>query len=307
MWPSLPTRSALLVLLLASAALAGDGDTLRIRNLLLSEHPDDATHRVYVKGEVVTALRFEQAVDPASTKLLGWEGRFEPLGVVGRKVILESLRDLDTEEGIPLLVMLADGTEVPFLLRPPQTEHARSADQQVNVFKDRESYAAMASALNDALKQNKSLKEENQRFREEETSEDHALAALLAAGALEQTPFRIASYFSGKDEELHGAGTVYQGRGKVGVVLKLKNLHAKQPWSMKSARLTTLKSGSERPLAVRATTPSIAPGASGVLAFVADKSAFMEGGEVTTLLLEVYRYDGLRQAFVELEPQLGAR
>jgi hypothetical protein len=44
-----------------------------------------------------------------------------------------------------------------------------------------------------------------------------------------------------------------------------------------------------------------------VLAFVADKSAFMEGGEVTTLLLEVYRYDGLRQAFVELEPQLGAR
>jgi uncharacterized protein (TIGR02268 family) len=260
-----------------------------------------------VKGQVVTALRFEQAVDPTRTKLLGWEGRFEPLGVVGRKVILEPLRDLDADEGIPLLVTLADGTEVPFLLRPPQPEATRRADQQVNVFKDRESHAAMSSALNDALKENRVLKEQNQRFREEETSEDHALAALLAAGALEQTPFEIASYFSGKDEELVGTGTVYKGKGKVGVVLKLKNLHAKQPWSMKSARLTTLKSGSERPFAIRATTPSIAPGASGVLAFVADKSAFMDGGALTTLFLEVYRHDGVRQAFVQLEPQLGAK
>jgi uncharacterized protein (TIGR02268 family) len=245
MQPSLPTRSALLFVLLATAALAGEREPLRIRNLLLSEHPDDATHRVHVKGQVVTTLRFEQSVDAARTKLLGWEGRFEPVGVVGRKVILEPLRDLDAEEGLPLLVTLADGTEVPFLLRPPQSEQARSTDQQVDVFKNRESYAAITSALNDALKENKALKEENQRLREEKTSEDHALAALLAAGALEQTPFRIASYFSGKDEELLGAGTVYRGKGKVGVVLKLKNLHANQPWSMKSARLPP--SSPERP------------------------------------------------------------
>ncbi len=305
MRPSLPTQSALLLVLLASTALAGERDAPRIRNLLLSEHPDDATHRVHVKGQVVTTLRFEQTVDAARTRLLGWEGRFEPVGVVGRKVILEPLRDLDAEEGMPLLVTLADGTEVPFLLRPPQPEQARITDQQVDVYKDRESHAAMTSALKEALKENKALKEENQRFREEGTSEDHALAALLAAGALEQTSFRIASYFSGKDEELAGAGTVYRGKGKVGVVLKLKNLHATQLWSMKSARLTTLRSGSERPLAVRATTPTIAPGESGVLAFVADKSAFIEGGGPTALLLELFRYDGLRQAFVQLEPQLG--
>lgn len=307
MRPSLPTRSALLVVLFASAALAGDRDIISVRSLLLSEHPDDATHRVYVKGQVVTALRFEQPVDPTRTKLLGWEGRFEPLGVAGRKVILEPLRDLDAEEGIPLLVTLADGTEVPFLLRPPQPEGTRRVDQQVNVFKDRASYAAISSALNDALKENRVLKEENQRFHEEETSEDHALAALLAAGALEQTPFKIASYFSGEDEELVGDGKVYRGKGKVGVVLAFKNLHAKQPWSMKSARLTTLKSGSERPFAFRATTPSIAPGTSGVLAFVADQSAFVEDGALTTLLLEIYRHDGMRQAFVQLEPRLGAK
>ncbi|MCP3136549.1 DUF2381 family protein [Pyxidicoccus xibeiensis] len=292
-------------MLLASSAPASELEAARIRDVLLSEHPAHATHRVQVKGQVVTTLRFEQPIDPARTKLLGWEGRFEALGVVGRKVILEPLRDLDADEGLPLLVTLADGTEVPFLLRPPRSEQARWVDQQVNVFKDRESYAAMSSALASALKENRALKDENKRFRKEETSEDHALASLLAAGALEQTPFKVASYFSGKDEEMDGFGIVYRGKGKVGVVLKLKNLDAEQPWSMKSARLTTLKSGSERSFAVRTTIPSIAPGESGVLAFVADKSAFMDGGELTSLFLEVYRHDGARQAVVQLEPQLG--
>jgi uncharacterized protein (TIGR02268 family) len=297
-------QSTLLLVLLASTALAAERDTVRIRNVLLSEHPDDATHRVHVKGQVVTTLRFEQAVDAARTKLLGWEGRFEPVGVVGRKVILEPLRDLDAEEGLPLLVTLADGTEVPFLVRPPQPEQARSTDQQVDVFKDRESHAAMASALSEALKENKALREENQRFRAEETSEDHALAALLAKGALEQTPFKVADYFSGKDDSSEVSGIVYQGEDKVGVVLRVRNIDAKQPWRMKSARLTTLKSGSERSLAIRATAASIVPGASGVLAFVTDKSAFMENGTLTSLFLEVYRHDGLRQAIVQLDPRL---
>ncbi|QSQ28429.1 DUF2381 family protein [Pyxidicoccus parkwayensis] len=97
LWNPLPVRFALLVVLAASASLASERGRSGVRTLLLSEHPDDATHRVYVAGQVITHLRFEQPVDAAKTRLLGWEGRFEPLGVVGRKVILEPLRDLALE------------------------------------------------------------------------------------------------------------------------------------------------------------------------------------------------------------------
>ncbi len=238
--------------------------------------------------------------------MLGWEGRFEPLLAGGNKVVVEPLRDLDIDERVPLIVTLADGTEVAFLLAPPSLEESFT-DQQVNVFKDRESYNAVLSSLYDALGRERVLEEENKRLRKEETSEDHALAALLASGAVAQTPFLIADHFSGKDENAHVVATVFQGKGKVGVVLKVKNLDPAQPWSLKSARLVTKASGNERMVAVRSSVRSIVPGASGVVALVVDRSAFVDDGELTSLLLEVYRHDGLRQAIVQLDPHLVAR
>src|SRR3954467_15255996 len=118
----LPIRSVLLLALVASTTLASEREKLVIRTVLLSEHPDSSTDYVYVKGHVVTVLRFEQPVNSAKTKMLGWEGRLEPLGGVGNKVILEPLRDLARDEGIPLVVTLMDDTEIPFLLRPPNDE-----------------------------------------------------------------------------------------------------------------------------------------------------------------------------------------
>jgi hypothetical protein len=182
----LPGHCVLLLCLAAVVASAQERDRANVRTLLLSEHPDDATHRVYVKGQVVTVLQFDQPCDPLGTKLLGWEGRFEPVAVVGRMVILKPLHDLADEEAIPLLVTLADGMEVPFLLRPLSFEGRRWPDQQVNVFKDRGSHGAVSSALNDALKDKRLLEEQVERYRKEETSEDHALAALLASGAVKQ-------------------------------------------------------------------------------------------------------------------------
>jgi hypothetical protein len=83
---NLPIRSLLLlVLVAASGAQAKDKyDEPLLRPIMLSEHPADGTHSVYVKGQVVTTLRFEQPVDPTKTKMLGWEGRLEPLVVVRR-------------------------------------------------------------------------------------------------------------------------------------------------------------------------------------------------------------------------------
>ncbi len=274
---------------------------------MLSEHPNNATHRVYVKGKVVTTLRFDKLVNESKTKMLGWEGRLEPLAVVRNKVILEPIHDLNDDEAIPVVVTLVDGTEVSFLLRPPGRKQWAWTDQQVDVFQDRESYAAMHAALMAALKKNDALTEENERYRKEETSEDHALAALLASGAVAQTPFMIADHFSGKDPDADVDATVFQGKGKVAVVFKVKNLHAENSWSVQRVRLVTKDSGHERAIAVRATVREIAPGGSGVLALVADGSAFVDDGVLTSLWLEVYRHDGLRQAFVQLDPALIAR
>lgn len=298
------THLVLLLALVPSATLALERAPVAVRTILLSENPGDATHRVYVKGQVVTVLRFEQPCDPAKTKLLGGDGRFEPLGVVGKKVILEPLRDLNEDEGVVLLVTLADETEVPFLLRPPKREGWGWTDQQVNVFKDRESYDAMRSALNDARRENAALREEVERFQKEETSEDHALAALLAAGAVAQTPFRVEDRFSGEDADAKTVALLFRGRGKAAVVFQIKNLDAEQPWSVQAVRLVVLSSGHERAVAVRSTATSIAPGASGVVAIVVDKRAFVEEGTLTNLFLEIYRHDGLRQAWIELDHRL---
>ncbi|WP_375759806.1 DUF2381 family protein [Corallococcus exercitus] len=301
-----PFRTALLCLFVASAAVARDREPV-IRPLMLSEHPGDATHRVYVRGQVVTTLRFEKAVDASKTKLLGWEGRLEPLAVVRNKVVLEPMHDLADDEGIPLSVTLVDGTEVAFLLRPPGWRQSDGADQQVNVFKDPESYAGMHAALLRAVKENVALTEENERYRKEETSEDHALAALLASESIAQTPFKLADRFSGKDDDSEVDAQVFQGKGKVAVVFKVKNTHSQKPWSLKSARLVTKDGGHARAVAIRVTTREITVGSSGVVAAVVDRSAFMEEGVLTSLFLEIYRQDGLRQAFVQLDPALLAR
>lgn len=309
MYPLLPAWSVLLAVLAASSAAQASGgrDELAVRSLVISEHPDEPTHRVYVKGQVVTTLRFEKNVEPGKTRMLGWEGRLEPLAVVRNKVILEPLHDLDSDEGIPLAVTLVDGTEVAFLLRPPVREQWGWPDQQVDVFEDRDSSAALRAALADARQKNGALTEENERYHKEETSEDHALAALLASGAVEQTPFTRSDAFSGVDADAAVQAMVYRGKGKVAVVFKVKNRQARGTWSVQRVRLSTLPEGDERSVAVRATSRELLPGQSGVVAVVADKSAFVNAGAWRDLLLEVYRHDGLRQAVVTLDHSLVAR
>jgi hypothetical protein len=153
-------------------------------------------------------------------------------------------------------------------------------------------------------RENAALREEVERFQKEETSEDHALATLLAAGAVAQTPFRVEDRFSGEDADAKTVALLFRGRGKAAVVFQIKNLDAEQSWSVQAVRLVVLSSGHERAVAVRSTATSIAPGASGVVAIVVDKSAFVEEGTLTNLFLEIYRHDGLRQAWIELDHRL---
>lgn len=304
MGPSQLNLASLLLVMLASTALAHARENLDVRPILLSEHPDNSTHRVYVKGQIATVLRFEKPVEQGKTRLLGWEGRFEPLVVVGRRVLLEPLHDLAPEEGVPLLVTLVDGTEIPFLLRPPDRDRAGWTDQQVNVFKDRESYEAMHSALMRALKETQTLGEENERLRKEESSPDHALAALLLSGAIRQTPFVVKRRWSFKEADADIEVIVFSGRSKAAVVFNITNHDSEQSWRLTRTHSWSTTNGQPRAVAVKTARPSIPPREAGSVAIVVDRSAFMGMDGPGQLALELFRHDGQRQVQVVLDPRL---
>jgi uncharacterized protein (TIGR02268 family) len=305
------SRYGLLLVLVAAVALARNpDDRLVIRTLKVSEHPSEATHNVYVSGQVATVLRFEQDVDPTRTKLLGWEGRFEPLLVGSKKVVLEPLHDLGRDEGVPLLVTLADGTEIAFLVRPPFSKKDGGwegwTDHQLNVFKVHDSYNALMSSLFDSLKRERVLSEENARFRKEENSVDHAYATLLTNGEVKKTPFHPVRSFRSKNEDMDIRVEVFKGPGKAAVVVHLTNTYYGGPWTFDGAYLTRdFSSSTARPFALRMNRNELAPGQSGRIAVVVDKSAFhTEEGALADLVLQIFRGDGLLQVSVPMEHAL---
>jgi uncharacterized protein (TIGR02268 family) len=303
----LPSRSALLLVLVASVALARDpDDKIRIRTFKLSDHPAQSTETIYVAGQVATVLRFEQDVDPARTRLLGWEGRFEPLLVGSKKVVLEPVRDLNQDEGVPLLVTLVDGTEIAFLVTPPSRESWGWIDHQVNVFKDPDSFNAVLSSLYESLQREHELSQQNERFKKEENSVDHAYATLLANGEVKKTPFRRARIWRPKNEDMDIVVEVFAGPSKAAAVITLKNTNYGEPWKFDGAYLTRdFTSFTARPFALRMDRSIIVPGKTGTIVVVVDKSAFAEkNGELVDLALQIFRGDGLLQVAVTLEHTL---
>ncbi len=299
-------RSVLLAVLVASVASAKDREP-QIRNVLFPWRPDRLARLVYVAGEVATVLHFEKEVDPARTKLEGWEGRFEPLAVAGKVVVLVPLLDLTPEDRLPLVVTLVDGTQVPFTV----TADKAAVDHQLNLFWDPATTKYLRADLENALKREQGYREENERYAQEANSPDHALAALLVSGSTEQTPFRLKQTLVFKDSEYldsEAVATVYSGKGKVAVVVRIKN-HGTRAWNLDEARLTPadgfwLPETKKLKCAVRMMPRSIAPGATGAVAIVADRSAFASASGLETLALQLIRDDGFVPVFVKLDPAL---
>jgi uncharacterized protein (TIGR02268 family) len=293
---------------MASPALARDeAEKLTIRTLKVPAHPGQEAPSIYVSWQVVTALRFEAEVDPARTKLLAWEGRFEAPLVGGKKVVLEPLRDLDSGEALPLLVTLVDGTEFTFLVKPKSRQDWGWIDYQVNVVKDPDSYNAILSSLYDSLNRERKLSAENERIKKEENSVDHAYATLLANGQVKKTPFRRKRRWRGNThEDMDVWVDLYEGPGKAAVVVHLKNTYYGEPWKLDGAYLTRdLTSYTARPFALRMDRPVIVPGQSGNIAVVVDKSAFQtDGGQLADLVLQLFRGDGLLQVAVSMDHTL---
>ena len=56
--------------------------------------PDEPVPAVHVAAEVATTLVLPVDVDSLSTRLVGGDGRFEPLMIAGRTIVLIPLRSL---------------------------------------------------------------------------------------------------------------------------------------------------------------------------------------------------------------------
>lgn len=301
-------RSALLLALVAAVAGAKERAPNE-RNIYLSDHTSQEAPDVYVVGGIVTVLRLELPCDPARTRMLAWEGRFEPVACLGKRVLLEPLRDLEPKDRFMLLVTLADGTELPFTVTSRQeTTDDRTGDQQVNVFRDREAPKAVLASLYDSLRREGQLREQVERYQKED-SVNHALAGLLVKGATKQTPFqeRYAALFkSPTGVEVRVSVLASKNRDKAAVVFKVKNNSPTEPWRLMEARLITDDGREERPFALRSTQEYWGPGGqSGQIAVVLDASAFDSKTGPDQLVLELFRQgDGVRQAWVLMDKQL---
>jgi len=295
----LSSRAALLAVLMASVATAQD-DEPRVRNLYLSDDPRDAAPRVYVGSQAATVLRFEQDVQLAGTQMMGWEGWFEPLLVGGQSVLLAPLQKIRPEDSFLLKVTLVDRTVRTFIVTARESGRV---DQQINVFSDRESSDAVRSRLSESQRRERVLFEENERYRREEISIDHALAALLVRGAVELTPFDHLRTWKVPCEGIVLEVRHFSTRDgdKSALVFHVANKDPEKPWKLMEARLVSAITGKEWPFAMRMERAEIAPGSSGTIAVVADLSAFDFKKGTEKLVLQLFQSDGLMSAYVTLE------
>jgi uncharacterized protein (TIGR02268 family) len=270
---------------------------------------------LHVTPEVVTVLRFQQPCTEVGTQILGWEGRFEPVACAGKSVIVVPIQPLEPEDRFLLVVRLADGTEVPFTLSGATRKEGEWPDQQVNVFFEPDTREALQAQLKETRQRERRLEEATYRHLKEDTP-DHALAKLLVTGEINQTSFTERKKRIVKSEDgVTMVVRIYGGTAKAAVLFTVTNRHPSKPWGLAEARLVTTRPGEDqlppflfgetRPFALRADRDEIAPGETGNIAVVVDKSAFTtEAGLINTLALEIYRSDGLRDTHVLLERRL---
>jgi hypothetical protein len=254
-----------------------------------------------VGGQVATVLRFEQEVDPAGTKMMGWEGWFEPLLVGGQSVLLVPLQKIRPEDNFLLKVTLADRTERTFIVTARESGRV---DQQIDVFPDPESSDAVRSRLAASQRRERALFEQNERYRQEETSIDHALAALLVRGAVKMTPLRRINSWRLEGDGLLMEVHAYESPKKRGVVFHVKNQGLETPWKLVEARLFRESTREAWPFALRMDQEELAPGSSGTIAVVTDVSGFDFKQGIEKLVLQLIRSDGLVQAYVTLEEKV---
>lgn len=312
-WLAYPMQKAVLLSLLAASPAAGarprqaEANCAAVRRaLFLSNDPASKVPELYVAGRVVTVLRFQQPCNREGTKLLGWEGRFEPVECAGKKVLIEPLKDLSSEDRFLLVVTLADGTELPFTVTASETRR----DMQVDVYPDPESPEAVRVALDRQRKENNRLRAEVRQQKDEiarrgqvATSEDHALALLFAKGKASLMGFKELDKTLLRDE---GAeilistlvATEKSTHRKVAVVFEVTNTDPENPWVPQAAAIYAVATGEQVPFVFWGWPASIAPGQTGRVALIADLSAFDIANDGDKIAFEIYRDGGRQQGYL---------
>ncbi|WNG41681.1 DUF2381 family protein [Archangium violaceum] len=308
----LPLRSALLLVLVTSMALARERIP-SVRSVYVRNSEWETAEQLFVTRDVTTVLRFQQACTEAGTKMLGWEGRFEPVQCAGKRVLIEPIQTLEPEDRFLLVVRLADGTEVPFTVSGSSWKEGEWPDQQVNVFLEPDDPNALRQQLEESKARERELGEQLRVERFTGSSENHTLAALLTQGAVRFTPFvtRKAWIFKNEDSNIQ-ATVLTDGREKVAVLFRVTNRDPSTPWRLMDARLFVLPPGFQpplfvgegRPFALRTDKKVIPPGETGYVAVVTDKSAFDSPLGPRKLTLGVFRHDGMLAAHVTLDRSL---
>lgn len=270
------------------------------RSLYLSKDPRHEVPQVFVAGGSATTLRFDRPCDPSRTKLLGWEGRFEPLLVGGKSVVIVPLQDLAPGDRFLLLVTLMDGTQLAFTVLAARD----GVDGQLDVFPDPESPDAVRFALKESREANRSLRAEIRRHREEQASVDHALATLLANDQVALTPFRERERWLVHEPGLDVEVRTFMPREpadlqRVAVTFDVTNRDPERPWALQEARITKASTRESRPFALRMVPASIGLDETGRIVTIIDLSSFDENSK-EKLVLELFRDGGLRHAYVEL-------
>jgi uncharacterized protein (TIGR02268 family) len=272
----------------------------------LKGDPGQPVQSVHVAAEVATNLMFPGEVDPALTKLIGGDGRFEPLMISGRSVVIVPLRDLSEGETFSLIVTLKDGTAVPFDLRAPRLHD--SSDGQVDVHLYQEETTSVRQALQLARSRVEALTSENERHVQEDASVNHALAGLLAQGRTDLTPFKEMGTKMLRESGINLKVITLRPRdqrsdlGKAAVVVRVTNTDPKTNWALDEVRLLSAVSRDMKPFALRASAPTIAPGETAAVAVVMDLAAFGPD-QKDHLVLELWRATPTvptRQAAIEL-------
>ncbi|WP_095985431.1 DUF2381 family protein [Cystobacter fuscus] len=308
----LPPRSVLLLALMASVAMARERFP-SVRSVYVRNDPQERAEQLFVTRDVTTVLRFQQPCTDAGTKILGWEGRFEPVVCAGKRVLIEPVQTLEPEDRFLLVVRLADGTEVPFTISGSSWKEGEWPDQQVNVFLEPDAPDALRKQLEEYKERERELWEQLRVESFTGSSENHTLAALLTQGAVRFTPFvaRKAWIFKKEDSNIQ-ATVLTDGKEKMAVLFRVTNRDPSTPWRLMDARLFVLPPGFQpplfvgegRPFALRTDKKVIPPGETGYVAVVADRSAFDSPQGPTKLFLGIFRHDGMMAAHVTLDRSL---
>jgi uncharacterized protein (TIGR02268 family) len=315
-WPAYPMKKAVLLAVLAVSTAAGAHPkpiptkySSMHRALFLSNAPASTVPELYVAGQVVTVLRFRQPCDPDRTKMLGWEGRFEPVECVGKKVLIEPLKDLSSEDRFLLVVTLADGTELPFTV----TASEKRRDMQVDVYPDAESLEAVRVTLEEQRKENRRLRAQLRHQRDEIAwrsevigSEDHALSMLLARGKVSLTGLKELDKRLLREEgtEILVSTLVTTDKSanrKVAMVFQVTNTDSERPWETQSVQVSALDTGTSLPFVAQGWPGRIGPGQTGRVALVADFSSFDPIKEGDKVVFELFRDGGRQQGYIVWE------